>query len=139
MKGAVQLMTLDPCFLRSMRRVKPFGMLASHIVQADPIGCFLDPDDPYFIMSEGVVRWKQQKDSLVLVGSVRTRTFGVVLLYFCTVTYPNFIQYYCTYVVLRSTNYPYIHVCTVLLHYFLVFLYSYYLLGLQNNNNLIKK
>ena len=46
MKGAVQLMTLDPCFLRSMRRVKPFGMLASHIVQADPIGCFLDPDDP---------------------------------------------------------------------------------------------
>ena len=56
MKGAVQLMTLDPCFLRSMRRVKPFGMLASHTVQADP-------DDPYFIMSEGVVRWKQQKDS----------------------------------------------------------------------------
>ena len=43
MKGAVQLMTLDPCFLRSMGRVNPFGMLASHIVQADPIGCFLDP------------------------------------------------------------------------------------------------
>ena len=103
MKGAVQLMTLDPCFLRSMRRVKPFGMLASHTVQADP-------DDPYFIMSEGVVRWKQQKDSLVLVGSVRTRTFGVVLLYFCTVTYPNFIHY-----ILRSTTYPYIHVYTLLI------------------------
>ena len=131
MKGAVQLMTLDPCFLRSMRRVKPFGMLASHTVQADPIGCFLDPpDDPYFIMSEGVVRWKQQKDSLVLVGSVRTRTFGVVLLYFCTVTYPTSYTIY--YVVQHTRIYTYIH-------YLLVFLYSYYLLGLQNNNNLIKK